>query len=396
MNLSLSLSQTALSQPDLRYRYGTNKSKSLNRPVPEHQEQEFTRNKLRSFSIRSKKGSPVSSRQMEEKALPDEIVPLFERDVNDLDNDVDLPDESLLTDHVDTPGDSNNFARLKPLRYSFGRKLRHKVDLDKSSSDLSSDYVITNINIDSPSMQDLSEVGTSSPELTESMNASPELSNERGSHLHLTDMRSSLTSPVSDDAISIVSRQSMRTPDPTQNIGRGKLRTESPLKHPLSRSVRAGSSYMTVTSEFADRRQMFKGNMKKKANSANSTRENTPVPSEVEQSAQRSSISYDKKTGASIAKAIPMIKTDSVCESTVTNYTNSTGSEQISPICSPPASPAAHGPIFNKSNKRESGYMSSNEDDEEVGVVQTIKLLLYNNPYIVQFYCQPLLAMTLL
>lgn len=286
-----------------------------------------------SFSFRSKKISPISSR----RKVEEDFLPLFERDVQD---EIDLPDESLINDHVNTPGGTSEegFTRLRPLRYSFGHKLRHRVD-QTSSTDLT---VISNMNVDSPSLQDLTTASTLDL-MEHSTNTSPDLS---------TDPHVLLASPMSDDTMSIVSsRHSLSTPEPSSNIIRGKPSrlSDSPFKHPLTRSTRAGgSTYVTVTSDFADRRHIFKAQqMKRKTKSENNTRENTPIPSETD---------IEKKL-------IPVIKTDSVINNMYTT------TELVSPSCSPPISPAAHYP----SGKRESGYISSygeNEasDDEEVSI----------------------------
>jgi hypothetical protein len=322
-----------LSQPaSTTTKQSVHKTQSLNRDTEGFG---FTRNKLRSYSIRAKV-SPVASR----KFVPEDIVPFFERDVNDLDSEVDLPDESLMMDHVDTQTKNEEFQRLRPLRYSFGRKLKHKIDHAQSTSDLTSDYMVTNINIDSPSLQDLSQVGpmSSTLDLTDSMN---DLVHHQRPHSSIT------TRSRQDDNISLA--PSITSPEPSGRMSiRGRLvpprSCESPFKHPLSRSVRAGSSYMTVTSEYADRRHMFK---KKQANSGNNSREGTPVRNDVEK----------KESTSSNNNTIPIIKTNSSTDcSSSTDYTTS---DLVSPMCSPPASPAAHGP------KRESGYISSFEASDE-------------------------------
>ena len=295
---------------------------------------------MMSFSIRSKKVSPVANRRGEPSI---DFLPLFERDVNDIDNEIDLPDESLINDHVDSSSNEESFTRLRPLRYSFGRKLRNKVNHTQSTNDLT----ITNMNTDSPSLQDL-RLGSSTLDLADlgkATNPSPD-----------PDPHALMSSPMSpDDTSSMLSSQHSLVIQPEQAV-RGKamhrVMNEGSFKHPLSRSVRAGSKYMTVTSEMADRRQMFKGNMSRKAKSENNTRENTPVPDEVEK------------------KGIPLIKTESFTETggAMGMSLMSTTAELISPMTSPPGSPAAHGPHY---SKRESGYISSygeNEasDDDEV------------------------------
>ena len=352
------------------------KTKSLTHTptFPANQMSDFSRNKLRSYSIKLKK-SPVSSR----KLFTDEVVPLFERDVNDLDNDIDLPDESLINDHVDSPTGEETFQRLRPLRYSFGRKLRHHIEHTQSSTDLSKDYIIANEGTISPSLQDLSQVGSRPSSQLDYTDSMSDINRQSNDQLRLT-----AGSPIYDDMLSISSsRQSIGTPEP-QLLTRGRLsvRTESPLKHPLSRSVRAGSSYMTATSELADRRQMFKNNIKRKANSANSTRENTPLPTDIpdlppNNNNSGSADNIKKETGK-----IPTITTTYLS----TDNNNSSSGDLVSPMCSPPASPAAHSnPATIYCSKRESGYISSLEasDEEEVRSCYIAYLyLVYHLPHV--------------
>ena len=86
----------------------------------------FARNKLRSYSMRLKNGRSSQRRrqqQLDSTGQEDEIIPLFERDVAELDTGVDLPDETLLTDHISSGDKDVSFGRMKPLRFSVGRKL---------------------------------------------------------------------------------------------------------------------------------------------------------------------------------------------------------------------------------------------------------------------------------
>ena len=314
--------------------------------------QMFVRNKLRSFSTRSKKGMRFtkSSSPGNGTEIADEIIPFFEQDVHELVNDVDLPDDSLLRDHIEDQENDPAFARLKPLRYSFGRKLRHRVD-QGSNSDLSNNqYILYNQGINSLSMQDLQmgmddNLRPSSPDIA-IINTSPEP--------EMTDSHVLATSPpsvISDDHPPCVSpsRQSTMTPDSAQNMRCKSRNLESPLKHPLIRSTRAGSSYMTVTSQFADRRQQLKASsVRRKVNSAAAagTEETTHTASPLE-------------SQLTSPPAMPMTKVSSTSDSMATDSTNSSG--PISPINSPPPSP------YHRTN-RESGYMSSTyaSDEEEV------------------------------
>ena len=350
----------------------------------------FQKSKLRSYSIRHKKNAKANGnktpQESEASQYPHEVIPLFNRDVYDLDNDVDLPDDSLLTDHIAVVED-DSFARLKPLRYSFGRKIRNKVShTSEQNSETVDAYVISNEGIDflDSSMQDLTEAthnilyGTS-----DTIGSTQDLASlDRDGH-HSADRQSLMTSPInvmSDEAMSTSSNSRLGTRTPDSNIpmqvspNRSKSRGggDSPVKHPLSRSVRAGSSYMTATSDFADsRRQMFK---KKKCNSGGNTRENTPLTSPTTSPPPSGAVpacipGLKQHTPLKQYSSIPIVKTESINESVVTDYTNSS-SELPSPLCTPPSSPAALCPGSGRS-KRESGYISSTypeefSDEEEV------------------------------
>ena len=333
----------------------------------------FSRNKLRSYSIRMKKGEKAirnGTSQQEGAVSTDEFVPLFDRDVYDLDDDIDLPDESLMTDHIDgTDEDDASFARLKPLRYSFGRKMRNKVspspDHQFSDTGSSDSYIISNQNT---SMQDLTQTGIQSFQCDHTDGSSHDFTSDReGYSQMMNDPRSLTTSPInmSDDAMSIVSRQSTRTPDSTTStqLTRSKLkRPESPFKHPLSRSTRAGSSYMTVTSDFAGRRQISKPRKTSENTSVISPSTSPPPQTECTTlTTTQSPVKNYLHTTLKQNKSVSIIKTDSVTDTDVTT----SSSEQVSPFCSPPPSPAGNFAIVRKINKRESGYMSSTCDQDE-------------------------------
>ena len=333
----------------------------------------FQKSKLRSFSIRSKK---KANKQKDGTQPQNEILPLFNRDVYELDNEVDLPDESLLTDHIAAVED-DSFARLKPLRYSFGRKMRNKISPDQTSDISSEGYVISNNGVDylDSSMQDLTQAASSEilySRSNRSMSMSTQdLSSMERDGSHSVDPTSP-THMMSDDAMNIFSRPGTMTPDSSLNMRVSPQRNrliKAESKHPLSRSVRAGSSYMTVTSSFADsRRQMFN---KKKTISTSPTSESTPIHSPATSPPPVTTKQHHPlKQNNSV---IPIVKTESVNESVVTDFTNSS-SELPSPLCSPPSSPAGLCPGNNGNtgrSKRESGYISSTypeemSDDEEV------------------------------
>lgn len=332
-----------------------------------------SKSKLKSFSIRKSK----NSKKQQQKATEQKVIPsLFTRDVYELDNEVDLPDDSLLTDHIAVVED-DSFARLKPLRYSFGRKMRSKVTLSGSDQlqssgsemNVNNGYMVPGGNHDNDFLD------SSLPDLTQAT----QFYNTSGSTPDLLDRdepinRADSISPIniSDDAMSISSsRPNTRTPDSSQPMrtSPNRIKPFKESKHPLSRSVRAGSSYMTVTSSFADnRRQMFK---MKKNNTNSQASDNTPINSPInspppQMNAGTPPIVVTQHTLLKKTKseALPMVKTESVNESVITDTTTSS-SDLPSPMCSPPSSPAGLCPNNNLGrNKRESGYISSTYPEE--------------------------------
>ena len=352
----------------------------------------FARNKLRSFSMRLKNGRGSQRRrqqQLDSTGQEDEIIPLFERDVADLDTGVDLPDETLLTDHVS--GDKDvSFGRMKPLRFSVGRKLRNKVDTSSPAATPDS-FVISNHSADLQEFAShtASSTPTVSPVPTPThtpmpntplhvpittpiflpspmQSPAPPLSPAKFPDFtpaQLQELRLLTGSPVSHEISSTqtLSRASMRSPDSAGSM-RGRGRTvDMGLKHPLSRSTKAGSSLTSVTSEFADRRQQFKAaTMKRRAGSSANTPSTSPVPSDdLSLHLATDVLNQQEKKQSPLLQTIPVIRHEADIE------------DQLqSPICSPPDSPAGHSGV----NRRESGYMSStcdhadasDEDEDEV------------------------------
>ena len=304
----------------------------------------------------------------------EEVIPVFDRDVNELDNDIDLPDESLMNDHISASEKEAGIARLRPLRYSFGRRMKNKVNHHSGASTPTSepnDFIIANQHTDSVYMGE----GTSPIIRVETPTDMPtsqtpvSMSDSESPSIHTgSRMLSSPNGMLSDDVISVTSRQSMRSPDSvfaSSSNTRPKQRTvEMNLKHPLSKSVRAGSSYVTVTSEFAARRQQFRAQLRKRTNSGMSP-SSSPTPPEDNDAPIASSLPSPEGAkslhGPSpLLKVTPITKTDSVAESSTTDLTASPTDLQ-SPNCSPPASPLAPS----TANRRESGYMSSSYDPLE-------------------------------
>ena len=358
----------------------------------------FARNKLRSYSMRLKNGRNGRRRQLDSSGQEnnDEIIPLFERDVNELDTGVDLPDDTLLTDHISSGSkDSEPFARMKPLRFSVGRKLRNKVD-NLSSSSTPDSFVISNHSADLNYQQELdqqtvpatpidstvstlttpmpafaptstfmhtpvSTLITSSPMPSPGLplpGAVPDLTPAA-----LQEIRALTASPISHDPTLThsLSRASVSSPDSTMSGSvRGRGRTvDLTIKHPLGRSTRAGSTLPTGTSEFADRRQQFirANTLRRRAGSVTPTTSPVPHASEEHLNVSSNTLPREEKKPSPLLQNIPIIRHED------TDTMPDISAEVQSPTTSsPPDSPADHTGV----NRRESGYMSSTCDPDDI------------------------------
>ena len=321
----------------------------------------FQRNKLRSFSMRPKRGD--SSRDKAQPAhksfrgLTTRIkkeVPANTADPN-ADDKIDLPDERLLQDHVATTHSA--FVRQKPERYSKTRLLkRTAVEVNVVPPQ---DLVNSNNTLVSPAKYSERSVDvTITP-------TSPTKSLSGVSIASSTMSRAFRSSQDNLDAISMVSMASSRSQphllDETRSEQCDRLKpkktTEGASLRPLSK--RCGSAYKTSTSDFADRKALFKPNMLKKHKGISGTlsdsREATPTPE----------LQIHLPFSQDLLKPpplLPMMKCDSLVESVTTDLPSSP--DHMSPVSSPPDTPLTRSP---PKCKRESGYMSSSfevlEDD---------------------------------
>lgn len=352
---------------------------SLSAPDSEENRSEsllgFQRNKLRSFSMRPKRGE--SSRR--DKAQPahksfkglttriKKEVPTKTEDAG-ADDKIDLPDERLMRDHV-TPSNaarSPTFARQKPERYSKRRLLKKPAAEVGVVPPLNS---VSN-NIDAAARAVTPQSPAKYAERSVDVTITPTSPTKSLSGISIVSSSSSTTTKAFKssqdnlDAISMASSRSQsRLHDDTRSEHSDKLKfvktTEGASLRPLSK--RCGSAYKTSTSDFADRKALFKPHMLKKHKTAGSTlsdsREATPTP--------ELHINLPIPLSQDLLKPpsfLPIIKHDSLIESVTTDLPSSP--DHMSPVSSPPDTPLTRSPV---KCKRESGYMSSSfevlEDD---------------------------------
>eukprot|EP00731_Ephydatia_muelleri_P036456 Em0258g11a len=295
----------------------------------------FQRNKLRSFSMRPKRGD--SSRR--DKAQPahksfrglttriKKEVPTETAD-SVADDKIDLPDERLMRDHVTLVAASTDV-----------RTAETRADLVYNNSNTAALTVIP------PSPAKYAErsvdvtITPTSP--TKSLSGISMVSSST------TMSRAFKSSQDNLDTISLTSQVSSRSQsrllDDTRSEHSDRLKpvktTEGASLRPLSK--RCGSAYKTSTSDFADRKALFKPNMLKKHKGAGGTlsdsREATPTP--------ELHINLPIPLTQDLLKPpalLPMTKYDSLVESVTTDLPSSP--DHMSPVSSPPDTPLTRSP----------------------------------------------------
>lgn len=313
----------------------------------------------------------------------------------DFDEEIDLPDNELMMDHIQSPTHKSKTEEFilpssspKPQRLSKSRRsLRSstrrnhegqisqstncEIKLDSSTCDEKEDTHSLDGTIDSMSL-----LRVSSHDSLDTISISPSISS-----------KNALQSD--DDMMSVGEQSRMQTPDSLISSGsfsyRSKSKTAEMAIMRNRRGKRGGSSYMMVTSEFADRHNQFKSNMllrkqlsdcSSAQTSASTTRASspacsTPIPPISRASSsgevQSSSRSFLKPPSFSL---LPISKQNSVAESITSDLARSPDH-----LCSPPSTPLAI--VYTAGNnltaaemqeKRESGYLSSSCESFQVAV----------------------------
>lgn len=372
----------------------------------------FQRSKLRSYSMRSKKGGAGSIRNTanlrSSMRTTNRIRNLTESDdtlsknaesfnpncrsshyhtysntstETDFDEAIDLPDETLLLDHVsrkssteDTDIDDGYEPEVVTPKYSRSRKSFRstpKITLDQSE-----------VHVNRSIYRDNGTESTASLSSSDILDI-PDISRRQPSGLYRSSSRESLDmdsvsmapSDVSkypmDDEESVVTDQSRMTPDSILSLSssyscrpRSKVSEIAVLRN--RRGKRGGSYIKVATSDFADRHTQFKNNVLQKhqldscQTSACTTRATSPASSV-------SSNCHHHQDMNGFLKATP-----SFAESTTSDMPCSP--DQLSMLSSPPATPLAisYSSQLRKSlssahsEHRESGYISCSSDSFQV------------------------------
>lgn len=335
----------------------------------------FQRNKLRSFSMRPKRGD--SSRDKTQPAHKSfrGLTTRIKKEVTaktaepESDDKIDLPDERLMRDHV-TPSNTLRpaaFSRQKPERYSKKRQVKRTAEAEPQAVTplepvykMVVDAIIPIVTPPSPSKYAERSVDvTITP-----TSPTKSISGISIGSASTTISRALKSSQDNLDTISMTSLVSNRSLshllDDTRSEHSERLKvktTEGASLRPMSK--RCGSAYKTSTSDFADRKALFKPNMLKKHKGVSSvlsdSREATPTP-ELHMNLPIISLTQAP------SPFLTMAKHDSLVESVTTDLPSSP--DHMSPVSSPPDTPLTRSPV---KCKRESGYMSSSfevlEDD---------------------------------
>ena len=311
----------------------------------------------------------------------------------DFDEEIDLPDDELMMDHIQSPTHKSKTEEFilptlspKPPRFSKSRRSLRSSTKRNHEGQTSDDCEASQIKLDS-STCDEKEDTTSLDGTIDSVSLLRVSSHDSLDTISISPSISSKNPLQSDDDMMSVGEQSrMQTPDSLLSSGsfsyRPKSKTAEMAIMRNRRGKRGGSSYMTVTSEFADRHTQFKSNMllKKQLSdcsgsaltSASNTRASSPAcstpipPSRVSSSGEVQNRTFLKPPSFSL----PISKQNSLAESITSDLARSPDH-----LCSPPSTPLAI--VYTVGNnltaaemqeKRESGYLSSSCESFQVAV----------------------------
>ena len=205
----------------------------------------------------------------------------------DFDEEIDLPDDELMMDHIQSPTHVKEGPSTKPQRFSKSRRsqrssLKHNHEIQQTAE-------ITQISID-----DTDANSTRCPSVEGTIDSISLLRVSSQDSLDTISRPPSVASKnllQSDDDVMSIGELSRMTPDSMLSSASSTYRPKSKMAEMAvmrnGRGKRGGSSYTMVTSEFADRHTQFKSNMLKKhisdsaQTSASTTRASTPVDSSV-------------------------------------------------------------------------------------------------------------------
>ena len=301
----------------------------------------------------------------------------------DFDEEIDLPDDELMMDHIQSPSHVKEESSPKPQRFSKSR--RSQRSSTKYTHEQHQKPNITQSNMAS-SDENNAESTPSLDGTIDSIFSYDGKSLLRASSHDSLDTISIATSVASknqlqsDDDVLSIEDQSRMTPDSLLSSGsfsyRPKSKTAEMAIMRNRRGKRGGSSYKMVTSEFADRHTQFKSNMLKKqmSDSDHTSTSTTRAPSPIGSSAASTPVPNQSGEMGRFLKPpsflLPISKQNSVAESFTSDLSRSPDH-----LCSPPSTPLAivytagtKLMAAEMQEKRESGYMSSSSESFQVAV----------------------------
>ncbi len=339
----------------------------------------FNRSKLRSYSMRQKRGSLRNNYQQHarcstrlphriqrpEPARPSHLTPhrnspVYGPDVA-YDDEVDLPVESLLLDHVQGQSDSSSVSSTpKPTRYSKTRRsLRTKPQIVIHDLTADDDTVFSNRH--ASTNEPLPEPATPSDISLPVFSISDETETVPNRLLHSPSHDSLDIDSISIAPSNLSELEYSRAMTPDSLLSGSTCSYRPKPKHAEvaimrnPRGKRGGSSYKSTTSEFADRHAQFKPNMLRKQrfdSCQNSPASSTPVPPEDGLS-QTSSLLKPHQ-----GLLLSPVKHRSVAESELPF-----SPDHLSLLSSPPSTPHRITSL-SQDLRRESGYMSTGSSYE--------------------------------
>ena len=362
----------------------------------------FQRSRLRSYSMRPKRGSarhsntaarsslrsnhrirPATPDKTEDHSRPSHYnisSTNYKNAEPDYDGEIDLPDEELLLDHVQMPDDESTpvHTPVKPPRYSRAKRSPRgppKLLIEQADSEIRVSHPPSSIDTESigsltvPVFSSNDSIRSTEEMIPDSLPLTRAWSPSLSSLLDSISIAPSSTQ-AADDEEDAMSEQSRMTPDSMLSCSsfsyrpRSKAAEMAVMRNP--RGKRGGSCYKTTTSEFADRHAQFKPNMLRKQkmggstqNLACMTREPTPTPS----IAQEDSVSQSSLLKpAHLTLPNPFSKHNSMTESIDLPISP----DHLSTVSSfsPPSTPLVQKGHLMQSDdsKRESGYISSSSE----------------------------------
>ena len=348
-----------------------------NKPyIPPDTQLGFQRSKLRSYSMRSKRtpgtnrsasstrGSMRTPRRKttspdnNRKNYPSTDSPsrpshyhTYSNTSTDTDYDaeIDLPEPSLLLDHLQSPTEKQADSRLHRRNSRTRRSLKSTPKLVVNTP--SPPGTLTRHSTLDSSTDDLDN------DIDESILDEPLLRADTPDSLRTATPSSKSYLQSDDDALSTTaSEMSRMTPDSMLSCRsfRPKNKQAESAVFRNRRGKWGGSSYRHVTSDFADRHTQFKQNMLRSTTGSTQTSASTTrAPSPID---------HTEHADVLLKPPPRFSKYDSVTESITSDLPHSPDQ-----LLSPPATPSFPGGTYLFSDKRESGYISSSSESFQIG-----------------------------